>query len=145
MKNSSLPNSVAGYQRIVVSHSWLKCFLSFLLFRQLSQSLILYHHTGRVLQYFSISIFALLRFGHSLIFRRAVCNAIPMCHSVSVRWLGVTSFKLCSYIMIIFTNLNSLLAIPTFIAILASLGLQAGAVVQCRSSNKGLYHDNGPH
>jgi hypothetical protein len=46
--------------------------------------------------------------------------------------------------MIIFPNLNSLLAIPTLIAALASSGLQAEVVVQDRSSIQGLYHDKGP-
>jgi hypothetical protein len=45
--------------------------------------------------------------------------------------------------MIILQNLNSLLALPTLIAALASSGLLAGAVVQDRSSNQGLYHYKG--
>ena len=39
-----------------------------------------------------------------------------------------------------FPNLNSLLALTTLIAALANLGWQAGAVVQGRSSNQGLYY-----
>jgi hypothetical protein len=62
-------------------------------------------------------------------------------------WLGVFKFWLCSYIMIIFPNLNSLLALPTLIATLASSACKEGGgevVVQDRSSNLGLYHDKGP-
>ncbi len=40
-------------------------------------------------------------------------------------------------------NLFSLLGLPTFIAALTTSGLQAGVVVQYRSSNQGLYHDKG--
>jgi hypothetical protein len=46
--------------------------------------------------------------------------------------------------MIILPNLNSLLSLPTLIAALESSGLQAGAVVQDKSSNQGLYFDKGP-
>ena len=46
--------------------------------------------------------------------------------------------------MTMFPNLNSLLALPTLIAALTSLGLQEGAVLQGRSKNQGLSHDKGP-
>jgi hypothetical protein len=49
-----------------------------------------------------------------------------------------------SNLKIIFTNLNYLHALPTLITALASLGLQAGEVVQDRSLNQGLFCDKGP-
>jgi hypothetical protein len=49
--------------------------------------------------------------------------------------LGVFELQLCSYIIIMFPNLNSFLALPTLVTSLTSSGLQAGAIVQDRSSN----------